>query len=79
MLMVSILVSYWMGWECNCYLRYNFLTSVSILVSYWMGWEWKSPNSKSYFCHSFNPSFLLDGLGILFHFLEPQFHFQFQS
>ena len=37
---------------------------VSILVSYWMGWELYGVVITLLYLQSFNPSFLLDGLGI---------------
>ena len=39
---------------------------VSILVSYWMGWELRDDNSVTSRSLGFNPSFLLDGLGIAY-------------
>ena len=38
---------------------------VSNLVSYWMGWEYTVLSFVLYEEIGFNPSFLLDGLGIL--------------
>ncbi len=38
---------------------------VSILVSYWMGWESVDAATLAAALNRFNPSFLLDGLGIV--------------
>ena len=38
---------------------------VSILVSYWMGWESLDLSNNQMLNYCFNPSFLLDGLGII--------------
>ena len=42
----------------------NCILLVSILVSYWMGWECLGRRLQNSRKVCFNPSFLLDGLGI---------------
>ncbi len=62
---VSILVSYWMGWEClerELALRNTSCFNPSFLLD---GLGISSTSNAEALITSFNPSFLLDGLGIL--------------
>ena len=53
-----------MGWESSIIKYLDYKYTVSILVSYWMGWEYYNMKETRPIDLSFNPSFLLDGLGI---------------